>query len=395
MIETINVTLEIELIDERVPQIFGDGWDFTIKKYTFKKVSDTRVEVQFSFSANLHIVEDGETVHELPSVHTDAYQEEEEKLDRVLDVLSLHMSCGIWIVPDSHRFTTATSRDGQRQSQKTINRKTSDELEDQLSFLDDKDINQPIIRALRHYRSFLNDNELGWKITKLWSIIETLYGYKAGGSLMSIVLKEEREDLYKKINSFSSLNNNQKAVLIDRLKSTQEKGIIEIISNRINIMNEEGTISDEEKAKMLKPWQKTRGKQSHGNIIPKRNQEELFSLFDMESFIETMLGNQLKPKILSFLVFEKDSLQDTVYKHYGKIVSKSRSILSLPIRSNNAGFYKKELKYYVKDKGSLILLVHCKNIQCLRNDEWQETTKENLPKSFKNIVEKLQEKING
>lgn len=396
MTETINVTLEIELLDDGVPQFFGDGWDFNIKKYTFKKISDTRVEINFTFSANLHSVEDGATCHELPSAHTDAYQREEEELDRLLDILSLQMKHGIWIVLNSHRFATATSKDGQRNHWKTINRKIVDELESQLDFLNGKDINQPIVRALRHYRSFLNDNELGWKITKLWTIIETLYGDGVGGSLMDQVLVQEREILFETINNLSNLNASQKSILIKRLKSTNEKGIIDIISNRIKIMNEEGSISDVEKAKMLKPWQVTRAKQSHGNIIPKRSEEELFSLFDMESFVEGLLGNQLKPKILSFLVFDKNSIEDKVYKHYGKIVRKNKSLMSLPIRSNNAGFYKKELHNYVK-KGSTeeILLVHSSKINCLRGGNWEEVMIENIPEPYKKTVIRLQKKINS
>jgi hypothetical protein len=391
----VNVNLLVELIndEDNSNPFFNEGWTFSVDRYNFKKISDTELEVSFCFEADLTDKdEQGHLVQEIPSQETEEFQKYEEELNTILDLLSLTTSRGIRIKSGSYQLSAPGIGDSNRLSNKIpVSLRDSVALQKQYEAVK-KENNVRLISGLRSYRLFESYEDPGDRITKLWSIIERVLGDE-GGKILS---EDKVKELTSIIEKWTDLTKEEKYRLIGRLKDTHKKSLLDSLAEGLDLMTAEGILSVADKKKMLSAWHKKRSTPVHGAILPKRDEEVVETLWEMESTVEGILHSRVTPKMIFYVVFNKNHVDKDFYERQGELLSKLKNDICALAYDN------KEFEYFKGTFASILLnnnvalyfVTHDKAYE-VKKGSFKEVNILDLDKYLMKVIGVLQIKINN
>ncbi len=266
---------------------FSDEWNFTIGRYAFFKINEDEVLVSFSFNAVLKTYdEQHRMIDECPSEYLPEFQEFEDEVETILDLLSLEVGRGIKIKDESFFFSSATCGDGEINNNHPINPSQTRGLYLRLS--DPKTENDKKIRlALRLYRQSVSTNDPREQMAKLYSALEQLF-FDGSGKLLN---KQEIKQV-KQIMNTLPLSLEKKKAIIDRACDIRKSPKTMIIEN-LELMYENEIISEDEKKKLVGTWNRFRSAISHGEIVSRRDEEFDFVVAEIDTIVETVLTRSI------------------------------------------------------------------------------------------------------
>jgi len=292
---------------------FSSDWNFSIGDFQFSFIDEDSVQVSFEFSAELVEKEpSGQMVHIIPSEENREFQEKKDELDVILDLLSLSTGHAIKIKTGS----VTLSASGIESSNPVENTKVVllpdiDGVNKRFVFLQTQK-NEGLYNGLRAYRMALSYEDSGEKIVKLWSVIEQLYS-KSGGRLFT---DEEYSTLKKLLEEWKELPKNKREILLKRVKDTPETSPMDSITKKVKLMNEEGHLSAEQVRALLNEWRSKRSSTAHGTRAS--NREEVDDvLWDIEGTVETLIGSQIYPKMIGYLIFQEADIKKEFLERQG------------------------------------------------------------------------------
>lgn len=322
--------------------VFTDKWNFRIDKYIFSKISNTELEVSFSFEARLtRIDEDRHITHqELPSEYTKKFQVEEELLEALLDIISLSTRTGLQIKPESYQFSSSTSRDEPNVNNLNIDPPDITSNEKRYQWLIKyRSKRKGLISALRAYRLGLWSEQPGYRIPLLYSSLEQAYGK---GYESKLLTKDERKKIVRCLDSIS-LDKAKIDKVLYKLSEIPAKTLNETLVEKISLMNENGQIDANEKKKLFVLWAKARSIAAHGNILPPRGLGIQTLLHELQSTTEALLYGEVKPKLIHYFLFKESALKSQFVKNKGRLISKLGDYCCFAARNDMLMIYLKNI----------------------------------------------------
>lgn len=287
--ERVSVKFSIVIANNthKNKSFFSDEWNFIIGRYTFSKVNEDEVLVSFSFDAVLKTYDEQQRIiDECPSEYLPEFQEFEEEIETMLDLLSLEIDRGIKIKDESFFFSAATCGDGEINNNHPISPSETKGLYARLS--NPKTENDKKIKlALRLYRQSVSTNDPREQIARLYSALEQLF-FDGGNKMLNV---EEVSQIRGAIETLS-IPSEKKKVIVDRLCNLRKSPKTMIIEN-IELMYENEIISEEEKKKLVRTWNKYRSAINHGEIISKRDEEFDYVVAEIDTIVEAILKRSI------------------------------------------------------------------------------------------------------
>ncbi|MEI7890555.1 MAG: hypothetical protein WCI36_01165 [bacterium] len=287
--ERVSVKFSIVIANNthRNRSFFSEEWNLTIGRYTFHRTSEDEVLVSFSFDAVLKKYDEKQRIiDECPSEYLPEFQEFEEEIETMLDLLSLEVGRGIKIKDESFFFSSVTCIDGEINNNHPINPSKTRSLYTQLS--EPKNENDKKVKlALRLYRQSVSTNDPREQMAKLYSALEQLF-FEGSGKLLN---KGEIKQVRQAINTLP-LSPEKKNVIIDRSCDIRKSPKTMIIEN-FELMYENEIISEDEKKKLVGTWNRFRSAISHGEIVSRRDEEFDFVVAEIDTIVEAILTRSI------------------------------------------------------------------------------------------------------
>lgn len=394
-IDHVNVQLIVELTSSthKDHYFFTDDWNFQIDKYVFKKKNNNELDISFSFDAALTRYDDKKhiTFQETPSEHARKFQGEENRLETLLDLISLATGHGLRIKPDSYLFSCSTSRDNPIINDLPIEKPDTSAAEKQYQKLvRNSSRKKGLIAALRAYRRSLWNEEPSDRVPKLYSALEQAYGQGAGGNILS---KEEVKKIGKFLESIG-ITIKKKGVILNQISRIPSKSPNEVLVEKIGLMNENGEVTEKEKRDLFGFWRKARSIPAHGSILPKRGESIQLLLHDLESTVEALLYGEVRPKLLYYFVFKNGSLKPEFIKNKGKLVGTLGGYSYFAVRNDEIKIYLQHISRKIIDAHEIVYIVSATVINSIKSDGSivtinQQSLDGDLGKLIKRIIKKV------
>lgn len=356
--EEVTCSLEVELTDHQ--RIFGDGWDFIIPPYTFTKISDTRVKVEYRYQDEItRIEEDGTHVSGL-TTWSEAYIKAEENLQTLLDIITLDRSgVGLRIIPNSLEQNSPHMRSHRINDISPVNIVDLSRIEERFKRLLDNG-SEKLYDALRMNRLASNEDNTGEQIGQLWGAVEILY---ASNSPKVLDTKEKREELTALIDKAGLIGDEEKTRLKQRVIDTDAKSIPRMVAEKLSLSDGEGNQSNiEDVQAKVSDWRNVRSPQAHGNVLL-RSREANFLESEMEHLLEQILSAEINPSGYVFTIFHPSQAKDALFKNkHCKEDPSGSGYLSRGIHVYASMDMVENIRFNLKDEKSTIYLVDYESI---------------------------------
>ncbi|MEP7167708.1 MAG: hypothetical protein ABI758_07090 [Candidatus Woesebacteria bacterium] len=292
--ERVDVTFSIIIASNthKNRTFFPDEWDFTVGRYVFARVNEDEVSVSFSFDAVLkRYDEQGRLGMECPSEYLPEYQEFEEEIEVILDLLSLDTGIGIQVKEESFLFSSATCKDNEFKNIHPILPSVTRELYPQFSRpLTEND--KELRLALRLYRQAISTNDPREQMAKLFAALEQLFPNKRE----PIFSGEEIEHIKIALETLT-ISSEKKNVLLNRVRDSRKSPTTLIVEN-IELMYENELISENEKRKLVGTWNKYKSAITHGEIVSKRDENFDYVVAEIDTIVEAILKRGIEHRML-------------------------------------------------------------------------------------------------
>jgi hypothetical protein len=370
---------------------FSPNWSFSIDGFQFSFINEDQVQVSFEYEAELsERWADGQVAHRIPSEGDPEFKEKREELEKVLDLLSLSSGQGIKIQTGS----ATVSSQGIGSSNPVDNTKVVvlpdiEGITKRLEYVKKRN-DKGLINGLRSYRMSLSYEDSGEKIAKLWGVIEQLYS-QSGGKMFT---DEELEKLRQLLSGWDVSPDYKRDIVIKRAKDTPAISPMESMVAKVKLMDEEGDFSPEEIRTILGEWRSARSSAAHG--ARGSNSEEVDDvLWDIEQTVEALIGNQVYPKMIRYLLFIESDINTEFLERQGFLVSKLKDgYCSYAIRFNDFEHYKTFLPNELTSNEASIYIVSHNEVHKLTKTSTQLVALEELEDPIKEFITTLQNKIN-
>lgn len=394
-IDHVSVQLIVELTcsTHKDHFFFTDEWNFQIDKFTFKKKNNNELDISFSFDAMLTRHDDKKhiTLQETPSVYARKFQGEENRLETLLDLISLTTGHGLRIKPDSYLFSCPTSRDNPITNDLSIEKPDTGVAEKQYqNLVKDSSRKKGLIVALRAYRRSLWNEEPSDRVPKLYSALEQAYGQGAGGNMLS------RDEIKKISKFFDSIGivKEKKGIIMNQISRIPLKSPNEVLVEKIGLMNENGEVTNKEKRELFAFWRKVRSIPAHGSILPKRGASIQILLHDLESTVEALLYGEVRPKLIYYFLFKKDSLKAEFIKNKGKLVATLGDYSYFAVRNDEIKIYLQHISREIVDSNEVVYIISAMGVISIKSDgNTEKVDPEPLGGDLGKLVKKILKKI--
>lgn len=395
LINNVTATLIVELTcnTQRDHYFFTDEWNFQVDKFVFKKKSESELEISFSFEAALTRRDDKRNIthQEMPSEHTRKFQGEEERLETLLDLISLAIGYGLKIRPDSYLFSCPTSRDNPVVNNLAVDRPNTNDIEQRYQKLvKNTGRKKGLIAALRAYRRSLWNEEPSDRVPKLYSALEQAYGQGAGGNMLS-------KDELKKIGTFLDslkVSKDKKNIVMSRLQSIPLKSPSKVLVEKIGLMNENGEVTDKEKRELFTFWRKARSIPAHGSILPKRGEQIQILLHDLESTVEALLYGEVRPKLIHYFLFKQGLSKPEFIKNKGKLIGALGDYAYFAVRNDELKIYLQHISREITTSDGVVYMISPSATSKIDKDgNVEEVSLGSLNGDLKKMVEKIVKKL--
>jgi len=393
-ISTVQCTLEVKFIsDDDHIYHFDDSWNVTVDNFKFSKVNDDKLCVEFTIQTQLHKTEDdGLKVTVLPHEGLDEFKPELEKLEIILDVMTLHSGIPLAIVDGSYKFRGGgyISSSNPVTNNSTLHDITG--LEKRYKSLLQ---NNDLTNAVRFYRLALIDKEYSGKSVKFWASLEALYKKEREkvGTIWNKLSIEEQNKLLKVIESLG-IDEGLREKLINSLKFQKILTEKEMLSKSIKLMNTNGDMPQEDIKNLIRLWSKPRNLSAHGERIKRDDEERQDAVDDLDDTIEILLQSKVNPSMHAYFIGHPQDIEGAFWDTDDHTISKISA--ECWVKPTQWGLYLLENigKYKNNDNGPLIYVSHDQIIEISKDIKSELSGIDHLPDDYKKAITKIQEKLN-
>lgn len=393
-LSSVHCSIQIKAVteDDHIYH-FDDTWNITIDNFCFSKHGDDKLKVQFDFQSNLHdMTDDGRRVTVIPHEGLEEFQPQLEKLEILLDIMSLHTGVPLAMVDGSYEF-----RGGGFGSR-------SNPVTNSLSLHDVRGLekrynnvirNDDLGNAIRLFRLALIDKEFTGKGIKFWAALEALYRKEKEGiaTIWSTLNNEEQKSLTETIQSLSS-EQNLKDKLIGALKYQKVLTDKEVLSEKIMLMNSAGDIPQDDIKKLLRWWSEPRNMSAHGQRIKRDDETRHEAIDDLEDTMETLLQTGLSPSMHAYFIGHPNDVDGSFWDEKNHIINKVSQ--ECWVHPTGWGNYLLENigKHKISNNCPLVYVSHDKVIEITADNRIELEDISRLPKSYQETIVKIQKKLN-
>ncbi len=288
--ENVSVTFSIVVANNthRNHTKFSEEWNFSIDRYTFTRISKDEVRVSFTFDAVLKKYdEDYRLVDECPSEYLPEYQECEEEIEVILDLLSLEVGAGLQIKEESFLFASATCRNNEFKNSRFIVPSKTRDIYPQFEIED----NRKLGLALRLYRQSVSTNDPREQMVKLFAALEQLFSNEG----KRMLTKEEIDQVRGAVEALS-LSPEKKKIILDRVCDIR-KSSKTMIAENLELMSGDELISEEERKQLVGTWNKYRSVIAHGELISRRDMDFDYAVSEIDTIVEAILKRSIEHRM--------------------------------------------------------------------------------------------------
>ncbi|MFY9228562.1 MAG: hypothetical protein WAO28_04560 [Candidatus Microsaccharimonas sp.] len=392
--ENVTVELDLMLVDEDT--IFGDGWDFKIGIYDFKKLTERRVRITFTYQDEVTRYDPEDNVTEIGlDSYSERYIEVEEDLQTLLDIIAYQKSgVGIRLVPGSRIMKSRSISDNRTEHTRTASIRDIREIKDRYERTI-KDRDEKLIDALRLNRLAANEENNGEKIGLLWAAVERLY---ADDPAKVLNTKDKRTEIGALIDSATLISIEDKTRLKNTASNTHAASKPSIIAEKFGLIGGDGkAMTVQEVKEELDYWISTRSIQSHGQVLA-RNENVNMLAGQMDHIIDTALGGIIRPAKYIYVVFRATNVT--------KSFADSHKATKKYDRLSRYSYYpihkfavfediQDRLRYGLKtDRSEMYLVDYKKVIMIKRQKDTAITFKSVKNPSLRKLLKNLKSKLN-
>lgn len=374
---------------------FDDSWNVVIGEFSLSNFGGEKLQVTFVFNAD--IVKTDKTGHSTLTIPYEGLNELQpylEKLETILDLLTLHSGIPLAIEDGSFVFTGGGY--GSSSNPVTNVSKLHDISGLQKRFANLIASGSDVGNALRFFRLSQIDKDYNGKAVKLWATLEALYkGYEKGeDTICKKLSKKEKKQIRDAINGQTKLSDEEKKRLIDTVFMQKLSSKSTLLSRKLKLMNSNGDYKEEEIKDLVAWWSDTRNAPSHGERIKRDDEERQDAVDDCEDTVETLLESGVTPSMHAYFIgHPKDVDQGFWDKKDSTITKMSEDCWIKPTPwgtylLENMGHHK------VGNNMPLLYVSHDKVYELSRDGHTELLDMSSLPKHYQEAVNKVQKKLN-
>jgi len=370
---------------------FSPDWNFSIDGFQFSFVKDDQVQVSFYYEAELSEKwSSGQVAHRIPSEGDPEFEEKREELEKVLDLISLSTGHGLKIQTGSATVSSqGIGSSNPVENTKVVVLPDIDGVTKRLDYVKRRK-DKGLFNGLRSYRVSLSYEDSGERIAKLWGVIEQLYA-KSGDKMFN---NEELEKLKELLNGWDVSPEFKRDVVFKRAKDAPEISPMESMVAKVKLMDEEGDFTPEEIRKILGEWRSVRNLPAHG-ARGSSSEEVDDVLWDIKQTVEALIGSQVYPKMIQYLLFRESDVNKDFLERQGFLVSKlTDGYCAYAIRFDDFEYYKTFLPNELTSNEASIYIISHDKIHKLTKTDTQLSVLDKLEDPIKEFISKLQNKIN-
>lgn len=376
---------------------FDDSWNVTIDDFVLSNQGNIRLEIRFSFRAQLiSIDEDGHSVTTIPHEDLVEMQPYLEKIEILLDLLSLQIGTPLAIEDGSFKFNGAGFTSSSNPVTNTNKLYDLPGIEKRYQNLIE---NKNLTNATRFFRLSQIDRENNGKAIKLWATLEALHkGYKKDlKTIWSNLTKTDQKKMQESIESLS-IKDTEKKSLLSALQERKLLSPTELLSQKIKLMNSKGEYSEGDIAALVKWWSKSRHNPAHGERIKRDDEEKKEAIDDLEDTLETLLESGLQPSLHGYFIGHPQDMQGDFWNKNDYTIRKiSKRCWIKPshfILGANDQLFRDIGHYKIHDNGPFLFVSHDRVIGLSKEGITEITDFTKLPTVFVNAVRRVQNKLN-
>ncbi len=394
----VNCSLNIKFLgeDDHI-YTFDDTWNIDVGDFQIQNTLGNKLKVSFQFTAQLESLdEEGGRMFEIPHEELAELQPYLEKLEILLDILSFQTDLPLKIEDGSFEFNGGGYASTSNPVINTISLQDLPGLTKRYQNLLKK---EELINTFRFFRLSQIDNEPNGKAIKLWATLEALYkGYEKNiKSIWSTLIPSDQKVLLETIESLET-GPDEKAHLKAALESRKTLSKTEMLSQKIKLMSPDGEHTQEQIKGLVSWWASSRHNPAHGTRIKQSDEVKLDALNDLESTLEMLLGDTVRPSTLHFFIGHPNDLGEKFWSKDDYTVKQLSSECWVKPGNLILGTHDQILESIGNQKISnnkpFLYVSHDQIILLDKNGLSRITDLSTLPQEFKEAVEKIQIRLN-
>ena len=389
--ENVTCSLDVELPDQQ--RTFGEGWEFNIGIYEFRKISDKVVRIKFTYQDEVTRKDDDGTLVTGLTTWSENYIRAEENLQTLLDIITFEKSgVGLRIIPRSREQVSQRITSNRIEQTHQVNITELSPIKERY----DSTISgnrEALIDALRLNRLAANEENDGEKVGQLWGAVERLYSSEPPKVINS---KEKKKEIYDLIDQATLLTDDDRARIKNTVANTYLKSKPSLVAEKFGLIGGDGKVmSPQDVKKTLDYWIGVRNIQAHGNVLM-RNHDVNMLASEMNHIMETALSAEIKPSKYVIVLFRPDQVKDFFGESRKSTIKEHPSgYSSMPIHKF-ASFddLPEMLRHSLADDKSEVYLVDYKTVQRITLKDAKVVTLEELDKGLCDLVKEKMKRLN-
>lgn len=374
---------------------FDDSWNVVLGEFSLSNVGGEKLQVTFMFDADIIKTNKiGKSTLIIPHEDLNELQPYLEKLEIILDLLTLHSGTPLAIEDGSFVFTGGGY--GSSTNPVTNISKLHDVSGLQKRFDNLINSSSGVDNAIRFFRLSQIDKDYNGKVVKLWATLEALYkGYeKSEDTICKKLDKKEKKQIRDAINNQTKLSDDEKKRLIDTMFMQKLSSKSTLLSRKLKLMNSNGDYKEEEIKDLVAWWSDARNAPSHGERIKRDDEERQNAVDDCEDTVETLLESSVTPSMHAYFIGHPNDVDQNFWNKNDLTITKMTD--DCWVKPTHWGTYLLENMGHHKtgNKMPLLYVSHDKVYQLSQNGNTEVSDINTLPKHYQEAVDKIQKKLN-
>lgn len=391
---TCKLTVRFVAEDDHIWH-FDDSWNVVLGEFSLSNIGGEKLQVTFVFDADVVKTDsNGHSTITIPHEDLDELQPYLEKLEVILDLLTLHSGLPLAIEDGSFFFSGAGY--GSSSNPVTNVSKLNDVSGLQNRFAKLVASDSDVGNAIRFFRLSQIDKDYNGKAVKLWATLEALYkGYeKSEDTICKKLDKKEKKQISNVINSQTKLSDEEKKRLIDTILMQKLSSKSTLLSRKLKLMNSNGDYKQEEIKDLVAWWSNARNAPSHGERIRRDDEERQDAVDDCEDTVETLLESGVTPSMHAYFIGHPNDVDQGFWDKNDSTITKLSE--DCWIKPTPWGTYLLENMGHHKVGNNMPLLYvsHDKVYELSRDGHSEIPDISSLPKRYQEAVNKVQKKLN-
>lgn len=373
---------------------FDDSWNIVIGEFSLSNIGGEKLQITFSFNADVVKTANGHSNVTIPHEGLEELQPYLEKIEIMLDMLTIH--CGIPLAIKDGSFVFTGAGYGSSSNSVTNISKLHDVSGLQKRFTNLVASDSDVGNALRFFRLSQIDKDYNGKAVKLWATLEALYkGYeKSEDTICKKLNKKEKKQVRDVVNSQTKLSAEEKKRLIDTIFMQKLSSKSTLLSKKLKLMNSNGDYKEAEIKELVAWWSDARNAPSHGERIRRDDEERQNAVDDFEDTVEVLLESGVTPSMHAYFIGHPSDVDQGFWDKNDSTITKMSEDCWIKPTPWGTYLLKNMGHHKVRNNMPLLYVSHDKVYRLSKDANSEILDISTLPKHYQEAVSKVQKKLN-